>query len=95
MSALRQVLTEIRSAPGGTGLNDIARRVGVSRDELDAMVDYWVRRGRLSVEEIGGGCPAAGCGGCSAGTADGSPGCGKPVPAGRLLVGLSVRPPAG
>jgi hypothetical protein len=91
VSVLRQVLTEIRTARGGTSLNDVARRVGVSRDEVDAMVDYWVRRGRLSVEEMGGGCPSAGCKSCASG--DGSePGCGRSGPAGPVLIAVSVRP---
>lgn len=63
---LRQVLAEITAARGNVDLAAIARRVGVSRDEVDSMVAYWVRKGRLAVEEIGSGCPSGGCGGCSA-----------------------------
>ncbi|MGC9665052.1 FeoC-like transcriptional regulator [Planosporangium sp. 12N6] len=88
VSPLRQVLREIRSA-GSVSLDDVARAVGVSRDEVDAMVDYWVRRGRLSVEEIGRGCPSGGCGGCPSGN-DGAPGCGTPRSGGPVLLAITI-----
>ncbi|MFE3192405.1 FeoC-like transcriptional regulator [Nocardia sp. NPDC059240] len=64
-SPLRRVLAEITESRGEFSLDQVARRVGVSRDEAQAMVDYWVRKGRLSVEQIGSGCPSTGCGGCA------------------------------
>lgn len=64
-SPLRRVLAEITESRGDFSLDQIARRVGVSLDEAKAMVDYWVRKGRLSVEQIGSGCPSTGCGGCA------------------------------
>ncbi|WP_180903158.1 FeoC-like transcriptional regulator [Nonomuraea indica] len=62
--ALRRVLAEITAARGTAHLGEIARRVGVSLEEARSMVDYWVGQGRLSRDEIGGGCPPQGCGGC-------------------------------
>ncbi|GGY16408.1 FeoC-like transcriptional regulator [Streptomyces xanthochromogenes] len=60
MSTLRQVLAAIESAARtGAGLDSVARSLGLSRAEVDAMAEYWVRKGRLTREEIGGGCPAA------------------------------------
>jgi hypothetical protein len=59
---LARVLAEIRAAPPGTGLDELARRVGLSRDEADLAVDYWVRRGELVVGELG--CAATSCAGC-------------------------------
>lgn len=72
MSPLRQVLAEIVASPGERSLNDIAQRLDLSRDEVEAMVEYWVSRGRLTVDQIGGGCPPGGCGGCGVA---GQPGC--------------------
>jgi hypothetical protein len=60
---LRAVLDAVRAADAGTGLDDIARGLGLRRDELDAAVEYWAHRGELVVAEIGG-CPPAGCTGC-------------------------------
>lgn len=62
MSTLRAVLAAVRAARPGTGLDDVARSLGLSRDEVDAMVDFWVRRGELTAEPLRG-CPSAGrCG---------------------------------
>ncbi|MER7504341.1 FeoC-like transcriptional regulator [Nonomuraea pusilla] len=62
--ALRQVLAEIVAARGTAHLGEIARRAGITRDEAEAIVDYWVERGRLSRDRLGG-CPPRGCGGCA------------------------------
>lgn len=64
MNALRRLLQEITEASGPVSLDQIARRIGVGTDEAEAMVGYWVRRGRLRVEDLAPGCPATGCGGC-------------------------------
>jgi hypothetical protein len=91
-SPLRQVLAEVRSGTA-TSLSEVARRVGVSRDEASAMVDHWVRKGRLSVDDLGAACPSAGCGSCSSGHGD-RPGCGSASPADRpVLLAISPRPP--
>lgn len=70
MSVLRAVLVEIRAAVADAGevnLDEIAGRLEVGRDELDAMVDYWAARGRLSLRELG--CRVTDCplGSCAAG----------------------------
>lgn len=44
MSPLRRILEEINGAHEAVGLDEIARRIGVTRDEADAMVAYWVRK---------------------------------------------------
>lgn len=64
-SPLRRILAEITAAQGDLNLDEIARRIGISRDEADAMIDYWVRKGRLSIERITSGCPGGGCGSCA------------------------------
>jgi hypothetical protein len=89
LSALRQILKEISEARGGVGIDDIARKVGVTRDEADAMVDYWVRKGRLSVDDLAAACPSGGCGGCAQGV-NGTPGCGSSPRGGPVLLAISI-----
>jgi hypothetical protein len=63
MSLLRAVLAEVRTAAHETGEVDpeaIACRRGLSRDEVAAMVDYWIYRGRLPAPLPGS--PCRGCG---------------------------------
>lgn len=92
MTVLRRVLTEFASAGPGTDLDAIARRLDLCRDELDSMVDYWVRRDRLQREELRSGCPAGGCGRCPSGHG-GTPGCGASAanPGGTVLLGITVK----
>lgn len=91
MSPLRQILKEITASRGGVSLDEIARRVGVSRGEAESMVGYWVRKGRLSAEDMAAACPSGGCGGCAHGD-DGKPGCGSRRD-GPVLLAISVRRP--
>jgi hypothetical protein len=91
-SPLRQVLAEVRAGTAMT-LDEVARHVGVSRDEASAMVDHWVRKGRLTVDDLGAACPSAGCGSCSSGRGS-EPGCGSASPAERpTLLAISFRRP--
>lgn len=91
--ALRAVLAEIRAARGGgVSLAEVARQVGVSREEAEAMVEYWVQRGALGTTDIGRGCSSGGCGGCPSAARDGGPGCGTDGPSGPVLVAITVRP---
>ncbi|QLY31329.1 FeoC-like transcriptional regulator [Nocardia huaxiensis] len=85
MSPLRQVLAEITTARGGVRLDDVARRVGVSRAEVDSMIEYWVRRGKLSTEAITSGCPTGGCGTCPSTSSCGT------RPAGPVLIAITPR----
>ncbi|MPZ84484.1 MAG: hypothetical protein GEV28_30475 [Actinophytocola sp.] len=64
MSHLARVLAEIRASTTATGLDELARRLGVSRDDLDALIGYWVHRGELVVDETIG-CTAGSCHGCA------------------------------
>jgi bacterioferritin-associated ferredoxin len=89
-SPLRQVLAEIRSGRASS-IAEVADRVGVSRDEASAMVDHWVRKGRLDVRDLGDACGGGGCGSCSSGH-DGAPGCGS-GPQRPVLLAISPRPP--
>jgi hypothetical protein len=94
VSPLRRLLEEVTAARGGVTMDEIARRVGVGRDEADAMVAYWVRKGRLSVDDLGAACPSGGCGGCALGGDDGRPGCGTRRD-GPVLLAITARPPGG
>ncbi|MBC9718726.1 hypothetical protein H9Y04_39990 [Streptomyces sp. TRM66268-LWL] len=71
VSPLRRILVEIHR---GGSLEDVAARIGVAPDEAAAMVDYWVGRGVLTREAVSGGCPPAGCGGCTLRASCTSPG---------------------
>ncbi len=93
MSALRRVLAEITAARGGTSLDEIARRLDLGRDEVDAMVGYWIRKGRLSADDIAAACPGGGCGACVLGR-DGGPGCGPGRDGPTLLAIIPRRPDA-
>lgn len=89
ISILRAVLTAVRTAAPGTDLDDIARDLGLHRDELAAMIDYWVHRGELTLDTLGG-CPPAGCTGCPAGR--GRTGCPQPsTPGGAHLIAIRPR----
>ncbi|MER5885353.1 FeoC-like transcriptional regulator [Streptomyces sp. NPDC001941] len=73
VSPLRHVLVAVRRARGSVRVEDIAAEAGVAPDEAASMIEYWVRRGVLTREEVNGGCPPAGCGGCPARTSCGTP----------------------
>ncbi|MGC1210875.1 MAG: FeoC-like transcriptional regulator [Micromonospora sp.] len=91
MSVLRDVLRRVRTAAPGRGLDDIARDLGISRDEVDAMVDYWVRRGELVVDELSS-CASGSCGSCRLSGRGGD--CYRPAPrSGPALVRIGPPPP--
>lgn len=65
-TALRQVLTIFETAVTPLSLPQIARELDVSRDRLEAMLQHWVRKGKIressALTECGscghqGGCP--------------------------------------
>ncbi|MFZ3495628.1 helix-turn-helix domain-containing protein [Streptomyces sp. 5.8] len=61
---LRRLLRAFEEAAPGEGLAQIADRLGIDRAEAADLAAYWVRKGRLRREEIGG----RDCGGCAAAT---------------------------
>lgn len=65
VSPLRHVLQQILQAQGSLRLEEIAARAGVAPDEAASMVEFWIGRGVLTREDVNGGCPTAGCGGCT------------------------------
>lgn len=90
MSPLRRLLEEITAAHEPVSLDEIARRVGVTRDEAGSMVAYWTRKGRLTADDLTAACPATGCGGCALGR-NGKPGCG-PRGSGPALLAITRSP---
>lgn len=84
-------------AAGAHSLDEVAASTGRPLDVVRAAVAHLVRAGRLDARELSVGCPAAGCGGCASGTADGAAGCGAAGPSarrpGRVLVTLSLHRP--
>lgn len=57
---LRQLLEYVEASPGGISLPGMARELGISLGQVENMLDYWVRKGRLQVAE-----PSSACGNCS------------------------------
>jgi hypothetical protein len=70
VTALRAVLAEVLA--GEADLARLAGKLGIGADEVEAMVDYWVRRGRLAVQPLGPACPSRGCATCPVAAAQGS-----------------------
>jgi hypothetical protein len=48
---LRQVLEELKTAQGPVNMNELARQLGVDRDVLQSMIEFWVRKGRLQDDD--------------------------------------------
>jgi hypothetical protein len=69
LTKLREVLCAFEQAQGPMSLDDLSRRLGVDRGTLDAMLDFWVRKGRL--REVNPSQLPEGCAACSG--ADGCP----------------------
>lgn len=65
LGPLRQVLAHITAQTGAVRLDDVAVAVGVPRAVVEDMVGYWVRRGRLRVDD-GGACSTAATHSCLA-----------------------------
>lgn len=59
---------------------DIAAASGLDPEVVDTALDHLARMGRISMDPLSGGCPAAGCGTCGSGRADGEAGCGASGP---------------
>jgi hypothetical protein len=47
---LRQILRELERIRGPVRLEELSLRLGVERSALEAMIDFWVRKGRLKEE---------------------------------------------
>lgn len=63
---LHQVLREIEKAKGPVSLSDLSRRMGIEQSALEGMIAFWVRKGRLKVEDQqspeAATCTVTGCG---------------------------------
>ncbi len=63
VSTLRQVLNYFEDAERPLSLSLIARELQVPKAQVESMVQYWVRKGRIREVVDGGGCTdCASCG---------------------------------
>jgi len=60
---LKQVLYEIESAQGPVNLDALGRKLNIDRSALDGMIQFWVRKGRLQIQDQPQAETAAVCGG--------------------------------
>jgi hypothetical protein len=61
LTKLREVLRAFEQAQGPMSLDDLSRQLGVDRGTLEAMLDFWVRKGRLreaNPSQLPDGCTA-------------------------------------
>ncbi len=76
---LRRVLDALHA--GAATRVELERHTGLSPELVDAAIEHLVRSGRVRREQLGGGCPEAGCGGCPS-ARTGADGAGQAGPAG-------------
>ena len=64
---LKQLLQELEMAHGPVNINELSRKLGVERSALAGMIEFWVRKGRLRLDDPVSTEAAAKCasGGCS------------------------------
>lgn len=62
-STLRQLLTRLETSRDPLSLPQLAAEFNVSLSRIDEMLQYWVRKGRLRLNDDGTTC-ATGCGSC-------------------------------
>ena len=48
---LNQVLREIENSSGPITVRKLSRKMGVEPDALEGMIQFWVRKGRLQVDQ--------------------------------------------
>ena len=52
---LHAILHEIETAPGPITLRELSRKLAVQPRALEGMIQFWVQKGRLAVEDAPGG----------------------------------------
>jgi hypothetical protein len=63
---LKKVLDEVKNASGAVDLNGLAKKLGIERSALDGMVQFWVRKGRLTDDDLAeDNQPFDACGSCA------------------------------
>lgn len=74
---LREVLTIVEAAEGPISLTEISRQLGLDPGVLDGMLEYWVRKGKLVVNNRSTAACSASCldAGCGCGSCSGAAGC--------------------
>ena len=53
-SKLGQLLDYFAGSPGGLSLPELSREMGISLGQIEGMVEFWVRKGRIRIspEEV-------------------------------------------
>ncbi|HHB91003.1 MAG TPA: hypothetical protein ENK60_06805 [Anaerolineae bacterium] len=65
---LHAILHELQTASGPLTLRQLSRKLGVQESALEGMIQFWVRKGRLVVDDGAGGlsemrvCHSIACG---------------------------------
>lgn len=72
---LRELLNLLETAGGPVSLPELSRRLDLDAGVLAGMLDYWVRKGRLIVDDRSAAACACSTAGCGCGTCAGSAGC--------------------
>lgn len=74
---LREVLRIVETADGPISLADVSKQLGIDPGVLDGMLDYWVRKGRLVVDNRSAASCHTACldAGCGCGSCSGVDGC--------------------
>jgi len=62
---LGRVLRELQNDKGTLRLEDLARRMEMEPSALKGLIDFWVRKGRLTLAADEGGNSAACAGACA------------------------------
>ena len=52
MSRLKQVLTYFDDPTQSISINSIAQEMGITRGQVEGMIDFWVRKGYLRLGSI-------------------------------------------
>lgn len=53
---LHAILHELQTTPEPITITQLSRKLGVQRSALEGMIQFWVRKGRLSIDDdLGGG----------------------------------------
>ena len=66
---LHQLLHEFETAAGPLNLNELAHNLKVERSALEGMIQFWVRKGRISDSQIAADAAPPQCSGLSCASA--------------------------
>ena len=67
---LKKVLREIQIAEGPITIKELSRNLGIDPHALDGMLEFWVRKGRITTNEKSYSNDSTGCNKSCSGTPD-------------------------